>query len=124
MSAMIALELVDYNVDPITFTPDGIDGAGVARWTTGDSVLDAQKEITLSVRRGKPASKVSRVNAKVVIPYIDDLDQRIGTDLVNIEFVLTKGGSLNQRRNLKAYLTGLLGSAVFIDAIENIRRPF
>jgi hypothetical protein len=73
MTAIAALTLADGQGTPVnhTFSPDGIDGAGVAAWVdrSGGIALGFPK-ITLSMRSPSKTNRNYRMVAKVVVPVL------------------------------------------------------
>lgn len=65
-----------------TFTPDGIDSAGVARWTDqSQSVLIGRPSLSLSVRKPTSGSRMYKVTMKLVLPTLDISSPSTGTGI-------------------------------------------
>jgi hypothetical protein len=85
-------------------------------------VLDAQPKITLSVKRPKNGSSVSRVVGKVAIPIMDTVDTTLKTSeaLGTFEFVLPKNSSSTVRLDLRKHIDTMLTNAIITAAVTDI----
>jgi hypothetical protein len=94
---------------PTTYTPTVIDQNGVANWSVDGAVYDANKRLSLSVKRPTKGSQVIRVVMKLAHPVMDADDDtlKIGESLVTIEAVYPKRATQAQRDTI-------MGHALFI----------
>lgn len=83
-----------------TYVPTLIDQNGVAIWTEDGAVYDANRRLSLSVKRPVRGSQVIRVTAKLAHPVMDAVDTtlKVGECLVSLEAVFPKRATATQRR--------------------------
>lgn len=75
--------------------------------------------LTMSVR--KTTNSSYKVQIKVTDPELNAVDNTlIHTSLVNIEFVLPKSTTLQNRKDILAYAKNALSAAAIVDAIHNL----
>lgn len=122
MTAFAALTLQNNAAANVVFNPQSIDGAGVARYMTSESVYDARKVVTMSVQLPKNGSNVVRIKQKVAIPIMDSVDatKKVGEAYVNIESVIPKLASETTRLDLRKFADTLLANAVSTAAFQNL----
>lgn len=122
MSAFAAVTLQNNAASNVTFNPQSIDSAGVAKWLTSDSVFDARKSVTMSVSLPKNGSTVARVKQKVIVPIMDTVDanKKVAEAYVTIEAVIPKLASETVRLDLRKYADTLLTNAVSTAAYQNL----
>lgn len=82
------------------YTPTVIDPNGVAIWTLDGAVYDANKRLSLSVKRPTKGSQVIRATAKLTHPVMDAVDTtlKVGDILLTFEAVFPKRATETERR--------------------------
>lgn len=122
MSAFAAITLQNNAAANVTFTPQSLDSAGVAKWLSSDAVLDAKKAITMQVGLPKNGSTVARIKQKIVVPIMDTVDAnlKVAEAYVTIEAVIPKLASETIRLDLRKYADTLLTNAVSTAAYQNL----
>lgn len=144
MAAVASITLPDAQGTPVnhTFVPLGTDDKGV--WWYEDQSASApigNNKISLSITRpGNPAAgtsskdRVSRVKLGVHLPTLTTL----GTSDTGLtppptvqyverfsgEFIIPEETSLQNRKDVRKYLLGLLADAQVVDLIENLRNVY
>lgn len=139
MTAIAALTINDGQSTPLahTFSPVNIDQSGVARWADRSSgVALGFPTVTFSQKVPNKASRAYKVNAKVVIPVLEQTSASTATGiqpaptlaynlLANVEMVLPERSTLQQRKDLLAYLRNYLANAAVITAaVENFESVY
>lgn len=128
MPAIAALTINDGAATPVahTFSPANIDVAGVAKWEDRvGGVPLGFPTVTLSMRRPSKASRNYRLTAKVVYPVTETIAPSNfpskAYDLIGtVEFVLPDRASLQQRKDLAAFVKNYLANAVITSCVENL----
>lgn len=122
MSAFAAVTLQNNAAANVVFNPQSIDGSGVAKWFTSDSVYDARKVLSMSVSLPKNGSTVARVKQKIAVPIMDTVDatKKVAEAYVMIEAVIPKLASETVRLDLRKYADTLLTNAVSTAAFQNL----
>jgi len=125
MTAFAAIDIDNGASTPVgvTFNPSSIDPNGVAHlYADGDNGFDSRNHISLGVKLPKNGSSVARVTAKVVIPVMsaDDVPVKIGECIANVEFVIPKRASDDDRANLLAFLHNLVNTDELIAAVTKL----
>jgi hypothetical protein len=131
MSAFAPISLDD-GVSPTpnthTFSPSSIDPAGVARYFENDvaTVLDGRNAISIGVKLPKAGGQVARVTMKVVIPVMNDDTPplKIGEVIGNVEFVLPKNSTIDQRADVLAYTANYLADASVVAAVTELESVY
>lgn len=106
----------------VTYSPSVIDPNGVAHWVASGAVYDADKKLSMSVRRPTKGSQVIRVQVKLVHPLMDSVDTtlKIGDCLANVELVFPKRADETARYLLVGHLLEFLhNGAAFAGAIDS-----
>ncbi len=93
-----------------TYVPTVIDQNGVAMWSLDGAVYDANKRLSLSVRRPTKGSQVIRVQLKLAHPLMDATDTtlKIGECLISVEAVFPKRAAQADRDLLMGDLVYML----------------
>jgi len=111
----------------VSYTPSRIDQNGVAIWTLAGDTYDAEKRLSLSVRRPTKGSQVIREQVKLVHPVMDATDDtlKIGENLVNLEIVFHKKSTVEERNLLMGHLVEFLqNSTTFAAAVQDYESVF
>jgi len=106
----------------VNYVPSRIDPNGVAIWTLAGASFDAEKKLSMSVRRPTKGSQVIRVQVKLVHPVMDATDTtlKIGDCLANVELVFPKTVEQEDRYLLVGHLLEFLhNGAAFAGAIDS-----
>lgn len=97
-----------------TFTPDGIDSKGVARWVDqGQTILIGRSSFSLSVRKPTSGSRMYKVTMKYIQPTLDVTSPSTGTGIqpapskayehqIVLECMLPERGTLQERKDIFA----------------------
>lgn len=123
MSAFAPVTLDDAASLAVVFNPSSIDSNGVARWfEDGVDIIDARRQISLSVRLPSKGSQVARVTMKVVTPIMDSVDtsKKVADVLANIEFVVPKSAAGTKRADILAFAANLLADAAIVSAVNDL----
>jgi hypothetical protein len=111
----------------VTYNPSSIDANGVATWYAANSIIDARKRLSMSVRQPSKGSQVARVQVKLMHPVMDTVDTslKIGECLVNVECVFPKVSTQAQRDLLIGHLIYFLNDgAEFAAAVDNLEAVY
>jgi hypothetical protein len=127
MTAIATIVLNDGAATPVahTFTAAGVKNA-IATWqdvSGGYSV--GFPTATMASRPPTKTSKVTKVTGKVVLPITEILAPSTipskAFDLLGtVEFVLPENASVQNRKDLIAYMKNFLASTPFTDAVHNL----
>jgi hypothetical protein len=133
MAAITNLVLADGQATPVnkTFTPMDCTSA-LATWTDRTSGIAIGMPVaTLSVRIDQNASRIA---GKVKLPILETIS---GSDAgytpspkvaytveAKVEFVLPSRSTLQNRKDIQAFIKNLLLNAVVTKAVEEFERPF
>lgn len=139
MSAVTSIALDDAQATPVThtFIPQGPD-ANRVWWfedMTGETI--GHSRISLSLKRSpnpapgsNAANRVSRVVLGVHVPALETLSNNSAgltppptvayIERCNVEFILPDRASLQNRKDLRKYVAGLLGNTQVIDMVEGL----
>jgi len=124
MSAFAAVTLDDGQSTPapVVFSPSTIDVNGVARYYEGSDVFDARRSISSFVRLPSKGSQVARVQLKVVTPVMDDTTPtlKVGDVMCNVEFVIPKRATAQQRADILAFAANYLADASVVSSVTNL----
>lgn len=132
------LTLADGQATPVnhTFNPVNIDYLGVAKWADrSGGIALGFPVVTLSTRQPTAANRSYKVVAKVVTPVLDISSPSTSTgiqpapskayDLVaNIEFVLPERSTLQQRKDILAYVKNAIANSVVTAAVQDFESVF
>jgi len=126
MPAIAALTLADRTPANVVFTPQSIDALGVARYYDDNSIFDAKRVVSMSVTLPKNGSSVARIKEKIVIPIMDTVDtsKKLGEIIVNLDAVIPKLASANQRLDARAFIVSLAGNAVSTAAFTSLENVY
>lgn len=116
MPAFAAVVGKDFNgsltgaTNAVTYTPNLIDANGVAVFSNDGAVYDANKRLSVSVKRPTKGSQVIRVQLKLVHPIMDATDTtlKVGECLVNLEAVFPKRATLAERELIMGHLVHIV----------------
>lgn len=144
MTAIAALTLADGQATPVTktFSPVNIDANGVAKWADrSGGIAIGFNSVSMRLRTPPTAGKTSssdrvyRLALKVSTPVLEVTSASTGTGIqpaptkayepfANIELVLPERSTLQQRKDLLAYVKNFLNSAVVKDGVENFEQVY
>lgn len=136
MSARAAVYMNDGAATPVAhqFDPARVqDDAGIqlATWEDRSSgIAVGYPTVTLSMKRPSKTSRTYRVQAKVTLPVLETISNSTVTGILpaptkafemfaNIDIVWHERATLQNRKDLKAFLVGLAGQGVITDAVVN-----
>jgi hypothetical protein len=136
MSAIANIVILDGASTPVnhTFAPVTIDNDGVAKWADrsgGVSIGFPQLSYKLANPAKRSASPAYKMTAKVVLPVLEQTSPSTATGIqpaptvaynliANIELVLPERSTLQDRKNLIAFVRNYLANAAVITAgVEN-----
>lgn len=146
MSAVSAIVLPDAQATPVnhTFIPLGPDAKNV--WWFEDQLASAASPIgyqRLSLSLTRPSNpapgassqeRVSRVKMTIHLPRLETLSSNAAgftpsptvayVPRMTVEFILPERSVLQDRKDLRKYITGLLGNQQVIDAIESLQNVY
>lgn len=133
MAAIATLTLADGQVTPVnkTFTPMDCTSA-MATWTDRSSgIAIGMPSVTLSETIGSESVKVL---AKVQVPVLEVISGADGgytpspkvayTMFGKLEFILPNRSTLQNRKDIQAFVKNFLAQAVVTKAVEEFERPF
>jgi hypothetical protein len=138
MTAIAALTLADGQATPVnkTFSPVNIDQSGVARWADrSGGIALGYPSVTFSSRAPTKGSRSYKVNAKVVVPVLEQTSASTATGiqpaptlsyslLANVEFVIPERSTLQNRKDLLAYLRNYLANAVITSGVQDFESVY
>lgn len=133
MTAIAALTLADGQATPVshTFGVVGINASNVARWADRSGGIQVgYPTVSLLVKepiKGNPNYKVS---AKVTLPVLEQTSASTATGIQpaptkayeltsTMDFTLPARSTLQNRKDLFAYVKNLMANAIMTAAIEN-----
>lgn len=133
MAAIANLVLADGQATPVnkTFVPMDAN-SGLATWTERSSGISiGMPVVTLSVSMG---AEVNKVKAKVVAPVLEVISGSDGgytpspkvayTVSGVIEFNFPNRSTLQNRKDVRAFVRNLLADAVIQKAVDEFERPY
>lgn len=133
MAAIANLVLADGQASPVnkTFNPSDCTSL-LASWTDRSTGINIGfPEVTLSLAKGKDTM---RVVGKVLLPSLEVISGSDGgytpspkvayTTMGKFELVLPARSTLQNRKDIVAFLKNFLGNAVITKAAEEYERPF
>lgn len=138
MSAIAPLTLADGQATPVnhTFNPVNVDSNGVAKWADRiGGIALGFPVVTVSLRQPTAASRNYKLVAKVVTPVLDISSPSTATGIqpapskaydltANIEFVLPERSTLQQRKDLMAYVKNFMANAAMVNAINDFESVY
>jgi hypothetical protein len=138
MSAIAALTIADGQATPVNhaFSPVNIDAAGVARWADrSGGIALGYPVISQSLRAPTKSSRNYKLTLKVAVPTLEVTSPSTSTGIQpaptlayslvgTMEFILPERSSLQERKNLEAYVKNMLANGVFANAIENFESVY
>lgn len=138
MSAIASMTINDGAATPVahTFAPVNIDSAGVAKWADrSGGIALGYPVISESLRTPNKASRNYKAMFKVVVPVLEVTSPSTSTgiqpaptkayDLIaTVEIVMPERSSLQERKNLSAYVKNFLANANVTNAIENFESVY
>lgn len=133
MAAIANIVLADGQTTPVnkTFSPQDCTSA-LATWTDRSSgIAIGFPELTLSVTRNSESHKVV---GKVVVPVMETISGDAGGYAPSpkvayavtgkVEMVLPNRSTLQNRKDMQAFIKNLMSNAFMTKAIEEYERPF
>lgn len=133
MAALAPITINDGQTTPVShsFVPVIVDAAGVAMYE--DRILGISigfPKITASVRRPVKGSANYRVVQKITVPVMEVTAPSTSTGIqpaptkaydmrANVEFILPERCTLQDRKDLLAYVKNLLAHATTLSAVTN-----
>lgn len=138
MTAIAALTLADGQTTPAnhTFNPVNIDQAGIAKWADrSGGIAIGYPVVSFAMRSPSKGSRNYKVTAKVVTPVLEVTSPSTGTGiqpaptkaydlLATVEFILPERSTLDQRKDMLAYLKNYLASAVVTAAVNDFESVY
>lgn len=138
MSAIATLTLADGAATPVnhTFAPVNIDQAGVAKWADrSGGIALGFPVVSLSLRSPSKTSRNFRLTAKVVTPVLEVTSPSTATGIqpaptlaynvtANIDIVLPERSTVQQRKDLAAFMKNFLANAVITNAVESFESVY
>jgi len=138
MSAIASMTLADGQATPVnhTFAPVGIDQASVAKWADrSGGIALGFPTVSFSLRQPTKASRNFRLTAKVVTPVLEVTSPSTATGIqpaptlaynliANVDIVLPERSTVDQRKDMLAFLQNYLASAVIESAVENFEQVY
>ncbi len=138
MTAIAALTLNDGKPTPVahTFSPVNIDQAGVAKWADrSGGIAIGYPAVSFSIRQPTKASRMYRVTAKVVLPVLEQTSASTATGiqpaptkaydlLATLELVLPERSTLDQRKDLLAYVKNYIANSVLTSAVSDFESVY
>lgn len=116
-NSVAAYSADDTTFDAVVLSPAGFTQPGIAKWVdrSGGSPI-AYPSLTVSVRQPNKASRICRVQAKVVLPVLEDgvsPPVKAYDVTANIEFLLPERSTLAVRKRLASMVMSALATSVY-----------
>jgi len=144
MTAIAALTIADGQATPAnkTFSPVNIDATGVAKWADrSGGIAIGFNTVSMRLRTPPTAGKISsadrvyRLSLRVATPVLEVTSASTGTGiqpaptkafepLATIELVLPERSTMQQRKDLLAYVKNYLNNAVVKAAVEDFEQVY
>lgn len=139
MSAIAPIVINDGAGTPVahTFAPVTIDAQGIAKWADrSGGVAIGFPAISYSLRSPSQGNKSYKMQAKVVLPVLEQTSPSTATGIqpaptvaynliANVDLVLPERSTLQDRKNLIAFLRNYLANATVITAgVENFETVY
>lgn len=133
MSAIAALTVADGQTTPVnhTFSPVNIDAAGIAKWSDrSGGIALGFPVVSFSLRNPSKTSRTYKLTAKIVTPILEVTSPSTMTGiqpaptkaydlLATVEMVMPERASVDQCKDLLAYLKNVLALSFITDAVTN-----
>lgn len=98
---------------------NGQSGQEPASWKNVAAVTyEAAEALTLSVKQA--SAQNMRITYRLKVPLLDVTNNITSTVTVNIEVTMPRKSSAVDRSNIRSYVTGMVGTTFFQQAIENL----
>jgi hypothetical protein len=134
MASIANVVLADGQASPVnkTFTPKDCTST-LASWTDRTSGIPiGQPQLTLSMTEGKDTT---RVTFKVVVPTLETTSTdgvagyvaapKVAYQVMGkVDLVLPNRASLQERKNIQAFVKNMLANAFVTKAVEEFERPY
>lgn len=137
MAAIATLVLADGATTPVNHNFDPVNIVGdVAKWSDrSGGIALGFPTVTHSLRVPNKDSRNYRLAVKVVTPVLEVTSPSTSTGiqpaptkaydlLCNVEFVLPERSTLQQRKDVLAYVKDMLAKSVVTNAIQNFEAVF
>lgn len=138
MSAIASMSINDGQATPVahTFAPVNVNQDGVAFWADRASgIALGYGKISMSLREPTAQSRMYKLTAKIVTPVLEVTSPSTSTGIqpaptkaydltCNVDILLPERSSLTERKNLIAYVRGMLAHANVTNAVENFEAVF
>lgn len=129
---MTSISLNDGQATPVAhiFSPASNGADGIARWQDrahNNGVSLGFSTLTFSVREPVKPGGVTRVKLTVSVPKLDTsttVPTLIGTGVANLEFIYPGSYTLQDRKDLRAFMINAGQTAVFGDNIVEMQRTY
>lgn len=133
MAAIAVLTINDGAATPVahTFSPNPDINSSLPVWVDrSGGIAMGYPKISLSVRNPTKASRTYKVTLKIATPIMETVSASTAsgippapvvsyTPLCNVEFVLPERSTLQQRKDLLAYVKNTLANAVMTSAVQD-----
>lgn len=134
MPAIAEIYLNDGQATPVahSFAPVNIDAQGVAKLADrSGGIALGFPVISLSLRNPSAGNRNYKLSARVLVPTLEVTSPSTSTGiqpaptkaydcLASIEFVMPERATLQERKNLQAYVANLLTDSTFTVMVENL----
>lgn len=129
---MTNLSLGDGQTTPVahTFSPASNGADGVCRWLDrehNNGVSLGFSTVTYSIREPVKAGGVTRVKLTVSVPKLDTttiVPTLIGVGQASVEFIFPGSYTLQDRKNLHAFVENAISASALGDNIVVVQRPY
>lgn len=129
---MASISLGDGQTTPVahTFSPASNGADGVARWQDREhnsGVSLGFSTLTFSVREPVKPGGVTRVKLAISVPKLDTstvVPTLIGTGMANLEFIFPGAYTLQDRKDLRAFVSNSVLVAALGDNIVEMQKPY
>jgi hypothetical protein len=135
MANIANIVLADGQASPanVTFVPQDCTSE-LASWTNPASGISiGMPTVSLSLKLGRNG-EANKVTAKVVVPTLEVISGSVAgytaapqvayTCLGKVELTLPARSTLQNRKDLKAFLIGMVENSFTADAVEQYQRPY
>jgi len=133
MTAIATITLNDAQATPVahSFAPVTIDAQGVARFADrSGGIALGFPVLSMSLRNPTRDSRNYKLTARVVVPTLEVTSPSTSTGiqpaptkaydcLANIEIILPERSTLQERKNVQAYVKNLFSNAAFTAMVES-----
>lgn len=98
---------------------NGQSGQEPASWKNVAAVTyEAAETLTLSVKQA--STQNMRVTCRLKVPLLNATNEVTSTATVNIEVTMPRKSTAADRSNIRSYVTGVIGTAFWQQALENL----